>query len=59
MIIRCKCGRNTTFGLTCTACRSTVFVSDKYEKEEPEFDEPGFHVVELDDDFNEILDDED
>ena len=60
MLTKCKCGRNTTFGLTCAFCRSTVSFDDPQieEAEFPEenFEESGFHIVELDDDYKEYLD---
>lgn len=61
-IIKCKCGRHTTFGLTCSFCRSSFQFSDEAPKDEAEFseiesEESGFHIVEFDDEGKEILED--
>jgi hypothetical protein len=40
MFNKCKCGRNTNYGTTCTACRVTYVKTEKAESDEIE---PGFH----------------
>jgi hypothetical protein len=59
-IIKCKCGRNTTFGFTCAFCSETFFLDPEVEKQEAELPEKGFgfHEVELDDDFKELLEED-
>jgi len=61
MIIKCKCGRNTSYGLTCTFCRTSMLFTEDAEKDEAalpgEYGEHGFHEVQLDEEGNEILED--
>lgn len=55
-IVKCKCGRNTTFGLTCVFCQDLLVDMD-FEKKEPESEELGLKEIDLER-FEEILEEE-
>lgn len=59
-IIKCKCGVNTTFGLTCVFCNNTFLLDPEVEKDEAESldEESGFHEVQLDENLNEIFEED-
>ena len=40
MILRCKCGRLTTYGITCIACTPSLLPEEDYSFEEEEEEEP-------------------